>query len=137
MICSYCEQENELNAATCHFCFAPLNIKRPSLDMVISEEDYEKPFPILVTYHTYHLLLLLKKVRAERTEAYHLMRSLQKAPETVEIDSSTLTFAESQYRAYTARMKVIEGVLIDRMGYKPKRVDDKLLERLKMKIQNG
>ncbi|EOW8912829.1 hypothetical protein ACOVAE_003052 [Listeria monocytogenes] len=53
----------------------------------------------------------------------------------IEIDSDTLTYAESEYRRYTARMKVIEGILIDRMGYKPKRVDDKLLISLKGKIE--
>ncbi|MFT9601007.1 hypothetical protein [Mesobacillus sp.] len=55
----------------------------------------------------------------------------------IEIDSDTLAFGESEYRRYTARMKVIEGILIDRMGYKPKRVDDKLLESLRVKIENG
>jgi hypothetical protein len=34
-------------------------------------------------------------------------------------------------------MKVIEGILIDRMGYKSKRVDDKLLESLRKKVENG
>lgn len=34
-------------------------------------------------------------------------------------------------------MKLIEGVLIDRMGYKPKRVDEKLLESLRMRIESG
>ncbi|MCM3126115.1 MULTISPECIES: hypothetical protein [unclassified Mesobacillus] len=55
----------------------------------------------------------------------------------IEIDSDTLVFAESEYRRYTARMRVIEGILIDRMGYKPKRVDDKLLVSLQGKIENG
>lgn len=43
-----------------------------------------------------------------------------------------ISFAES-YRRYTACMKVIEGILIDRMGYKPKKVDDKLLEAFEKK----
>ncbi|WP_224771321.1 hypothetical protein [Metabacillus idriensis] len=54
----------------------------------------------------------------------------------IKVDSDNLVFAESEYRRYTARMKVIEGILIDRMGYKPKRIDDKLLESLKAKIEN-
>ena len=101
------------------------------------EDDYEKPFPVLITYHTYHLLLLLRKVREERTKCYHLMRGVQKGSKLIEIDSDTLAFAESEYRRYTARMRVIEGILIDRMGYKPKRVDIKLLESLRGKIENG
>ncbi|WP_301161148.1 hypothetical protein [Actinomadura geliboluensis] len=63
------------------------------------------------------------------------MRTVQKAPEGVEIDSETLAFSESEYRRYTARMRVIEEILIDRMGYKPKRIDDKLLISLKKKIE--
>jgi len=34
-------------------------------------------------------------------------------------------------------MKVLEGILIDRMGYKPKRSDDMLLVSLKAKIEGG
>ena len=33
-------------------------------------------------------------------------------------------------------MKVKEGIFIDRMGYKPKRVENKLLNSLKAKIEN-
>lgn len=65
------------------------------------------------------------------------MRSVQKGSKLIEIDSDTLAFGESEYRRYTARMRVLEGLLIDRMGYKPKRVDNKLLERLRGKIENG
>lgn len=64
------------------------------------------------------------------------MRGVQKGVELIEIDSDTLAFAESEYRRYTARMRVVEGILIDRMGYKPKRVDEKLLVSLQGKIQN-
>ncbi|MGE6868814.1 hypothetical protein [Lysinibacillus fusiformis] len=134
MICSYCQTENNDLASECDFCKAPLNIERPSLKREVTEEDYDKPFPVLVTYHTYHLLLLLKKVREERTSSYHLMRGIQKGSKLIEVDLDTLAFAESEYRRYTARMRVIEGILIDRMGYKPKRVDDKLLDRLIEKL---
>ena len=65
------------------------------------------------------------------------MRGVQKGSKLIEIDSDTLDYAESEYRRFTARMRVIEGILIDRMGYKPKRVDDKLLESLRRKVENG
>ena len=136
MICSYCQTENSNFASECEFCEAPLKVVRPSLNRDVVEEDYEKPYPVLVTYHTYHLLLLLRKVREERTKCYHLMRGVQKGVELIEIDSDTLAFAESEYRRYTTRMRVVEGILIDRMGYKPKRVDEKLLVSLQGKIQN-
>lgn len=137
MICSYCENENNQFAQLCDFCQAPLNTKRPKLRDYVYLDQCELPFSELVVFHTYDLLILLRLVREERSKCYKLMRIVQKAPEGVEIDSDTLTFAESEYRRYTARMKVIEGILIDRMGYKPKRVDDRFLESLSAKVKNG
>lgn len=133
MICSYCETENK--TLICEFCGADLQAKRPSLKENPTYEEAEQSLPVLQTYHTYDLLLFLRYLREERSKAYNLMRSAQKGSELIKIDSDTLTFAEEQYRYYTARMKVIEGILIDRMGYKPKRVDDKLLASLEMKMK--
>jgi len=137
MICSYCETENDTFIEECSFCGAPLKKKRPKLRDYIYLDQCKWPFKDLSLLHTYDLLILLRLVREERSTCYKLMRTVQKAPEGFEIDSDTLAFAESEYRHYTARMKVIEGILIDRMGYKPKRVDDKLLESLKVKIERN
>lgn len=136
MNCKYCGSLNE-NTDNCGFCDAPLKKQRPQLKDFVYLEQAELPFAQLSLFHTYDLLILLRLVREERTKCYHLMRSVQKGSELIEIDSDTLAFGESEYRRYTARMKVIEGILIDRMGYKPKRVDDKLLESLRVKIENG
>ncbi|MBS4202464.1 hypothetical protein KHA93_22945 [Bacillus sp. FJAT-49732] len=136
MICSYCQSEQPPYAESCVFCNAPINAKRPTLKEFIHIDQAELPFEELCLFHTYDLLLLLRLVREERTNTYKLMRTVQKAPEGVLIDSDTLTFTETEYRCYTARMRVLEGILIDRMGYKPKRVDDKLLVSLKAKIEN-
>ena len=139
MICSYCGQENsqvdDYASAACTFCEAPLNVNRPKLRNHLFLDQCELPFGELSLFHTYDLLILLRLVREERSTCYKLMRSVQKAPESVLVDSDTLTFSESEYRRYTARMKVIEGILIDRMGYKPKRIDNKLLISLKTKIE--
>lgn len=35
--------------------------------------------------------------------------------------------SEDDYKRFTAYMHLIEEILIDRIGYKPKRIDDKLL----------
>jgi hypothetical protein len=134
MICSYCQSENSQYAETCGFCGAPLKKQRPTMREFIYLEQCERPFSDLSLFHTYDLLVLLRLVREERSKSYNLMRSVQKAPDGVVVDSDTRSFAESEYRRYTARMKVIEGILIDRMGYKPKRVDDKLLESLRAKL---
>jgi hypothetical protein len=137
MFCSYCGQENIQCENSCSFCEAPLKQKRPQLRHYLYVEQCELSFSELSFFHTYDLLNLLRLVREERSQTYKLMRTVQKAPEDVLVDSDTLGFAEGEYRCYTARMKVIEGILIDRMGYKPKRIDDKLLARLKAKIDNN
>jgi hypothetical protein len=135
MICSYCDSENNKYAENCGFCDAPLKKQRPKLKDYIYLEMAEWRFSELSVVHTFDLLVLLRLVREERSKCYHLMRGVQKGSNLIEIDSDTLDFAENEYRRYTARMKVIEGILIDRMGYKPKRVDDKLLISLKGKIE--
>ena len=136
MICSYCGSENSQVVENCGFCDAPLKKQRLKIREFIYLDQAELPFGELSIFHTYDLLILLRLVREERSKAYNLMRSVQRAPKEVLVDSESLAFSESEYRRYTARMKVIEGILIDRMGYKPKRVDDKLLESLRTKIEN-
>lgn len=135
MICSYCETENDQHAETCGFCGAPLNKQRPKLKEFVFLDQAKYPFEELSLFHTYDLLILLRLVREERTSTYNLMRIIRKLSKEVEVDSEDITYAEQEYRRYTACMKLIEGILIDRMGYKPKRVDDKLLTSLKMKIE--
>jgi hypothetical protein len=137
MICSYCQLENKQYAENCGFCDAPLKKQRPKLKDYVYVDQAELPFRELSLFHTYDILILLRLVREERTKCYKLMRTVQKAQNEILVDSDTLAFAEQEYRRYTARMKVLEGILIDRMGYKPKRVDNKLLESLKAKIENG
>lgn len=137
MICSYCGTENSQNNEKCGFCDATLKRQRPKLKDHLYLDQAELPFGQLSLFHTYDLLILLRLVREERSKCYNLMRGVQKGSKLIQIDSDTITYAEQEYRRYTARMKVIEGILIDRMGYKPKRVDDKLLESLWVKIQNG
>lgn len=137
MICSYCGIENKQYEENCGFCDAPLNKQRPELKSFVFLEQAELPFGELSSFHTYDLLVLLRLVREERSSTYNFMRITRKASKEIEIDSDSLAFAEQEYRRYTARMKVIEGILIDRMGYKPKRVDDKLLLSLKAKLEEG
>jgi hypothetical protein len=137
MKCLYCEVENEDLAIDCEFCGAPLKRQRPKVNGFVYLDQCELQFKELEIFHTYDLLVLLRLVREERTKCYKLMRTVQKAPDGVVIDSETLDFAQGEYRRYTARMKVVEGILTDRMGYKPKRIDDKLLVSLRRKIENG
>lgn len=114
-----------------------MTVKRPRMKEFLYVDQADLPFEELKLFHTYDLLILLRLVREERSNTYKLMRTVQKVVEGVLVDSGTKAFAESEYRRYTARMRVLEGILVDRMGYKPKRIDDKLLESLKARIKNG
>lgn len=133
MNCPYCESYTGYEKI-CLVCEADLTKKRPEIKATLSEDEAFLPQPVLATYHTYDLLILLQYVRKERSEAYKLMQTVRKAPEGFSVPSDTISFAEEEYRHYTTRMKILEGILIDRLGYKPKRVDEKLLGALKTKI---
>ena len=133
MICSYCGTEG--TEENCSFCKASLNIQRPKLKEFVVLKDVDKPFNELACFHTYDLLVLLRLVRKERTKAYDLMLTLKKAGKSPQIDQAMVNYSEEQYGLYTKRMKVIEGILIDRMGYKPQRIDDKLLAKLAERLR--
>lgn len=86
-------------------------------------------------------MLFLSHIRAERTFMYKTMQNVRKAPD--EAKKSTENYDSikddgiNMYRELTARKNVIEQILIDRMGYYPKRIDNKLLGALKAKIQRS
>ena len=135
-ICSYCQTEQE-QKKVCSFCGADINKTRPKIRQTLSEDEAYRHQPILETYHTLDLMILLRFLREQRTDNYKLMQTVRKAPEAAQIPTDTIAFAEKQYREHTSRAKVIEQILIDRLGYKPKRIDDKLLNALEFKIKNA
>jgi len=136
MLCPYCQKDQE-QKNTCSFCGADLEQDRPQIKQMLNEEEAYQPQPILAKYHTYDLLIMLQYIRKERTYHYKQMQTVKKAPEGISVPADTIAFAEQQYRENTARMKVIEGILVDRLGYKPKRIDNKLLNTLKAKIEGS
>lgn len=136
MICTYCQTKQE-QKKICSFCGSDLLQNRPQIKQDLSQNEAYQSQPLLATYHTYDLMLLIQYLRSERSDAYKLMQTVRKAPESVPVPSDTISYAEEQYRRNTAYMKVIEGILIDRLGYKPKRIDNKLLNALLEKIQKN
>jgi hypothetical protein len=96
--------------------------------------DAYKPYPVLNRYHTFDLLQLLRLVRRSRTDAYNSLRITLKASNEIEVPEELKNAAEDEYKRSTAYMNLIEEILIDRVGYKPQRVDDKLLQAWEQKI---
>ena len=138
MICSYCKTEQE-SKKICSFCEADLTQKRPQMKQTLSQEEAYQTQPELSKYHTYDLLLLLSYLREQRSTAYKTMQSVRKAPNEVKTSRNDYDelneYGQEFYREATARKNIIEQILIDRMGYYPKRVDNKLLNALESKIE--
>jgi hypothetical protein len=77
VMCSYCETENQ-KTEICSFCGADLRAVRPTPKENLSEDDAHLPQPELMKLHTLDLCLLIRFLRKERSEAYHLMQSVRK-----------------------------------------------------------
>src|SRR5699024_11421977 len=95
----------------------------------------------LSKYNIYDLMLLLRYLREQRSTTYKTMQIVRKAPnevKTIRNDYDELNeYGQEFYREATARKNIIDQILIDRMGYYPKRVDNKLLDALESKIERN
>lgn len=126
MNCPYCKTENARSEIRCTFCEAELTSQRFQVKPFISFDEFKK-YSELNTYHTYDLIKLLKDVRKERSNAFQLLSMTLKLSNNIEIPDDMKNVSEDDYKRFTAYMYLIEEILIDRIGYKPKRIDDKLL----------
>jgi hypothetical protein len=133
-ICTYCKTENKESEIRCTFCEADLTFSRPKTKRFVELSDAYKPYPVLKSYHTFDLLQLLRVVRKSRTDAYNSLRITLKASNEMEVPEELKNASEDEYKRSTAYMNLIEEILIDRIGYKPQRVDDKLLQAWEQKI---
>src|SRR5699024_4437827 len=140
MQCTYCKVKQE-NKKICSFFEADLTQERPKKKQTLSQEAADQTQPELSKYHTYDLFLLLSYSREQRSHAYKTMQSVSKAPNEIKTsrnDYDELNEDGQEYhREATARKNIIKQILIDRMGYYPKRVDNKLLDALESKIERN
>jgi len=134
--CAYCKTENKDSEIRCTFCEADLTISRPKVKRFVDASDAYQPYPVLTSYHTFDLLQLLRLVRRNRTDAYNSLRITLKASNEMEVPEELKNASEDEYKRSTAYMNIIEQILIDRIGYKPQRIDDKLLQAWDKKIKN-
>lgn len=136
MKCQYCKTENAENQTRCTFCEADLLSARPVI-REIDITDVLKTVQEKRQYHTFNLLEMLQIARKERSDAYNMLRIVLKAGNEVEVDKDLKNSVEEQYRLFTAHVNVLQELLIDRIGYYPKRIDEKLLERYLSKCQKN
>ena len=139
MICSYCKTENPKGTTICNFCEADLTLERPKINPMLDETAVNFKKHELESLHTYDLLLILRHLRAERSDYYRIMQSVRKAPDEAKKDNyeELNEYGQKLYRDLTARQNVVQELLIDRMGYYPQRVDNKLLYALKRRIEHS
>lgn len=133
-LCSYCKIENKASEIRCTFCEADLTSSRPKIKRFVDVSDAYQPYPVLISYHTFDLLQLLRLVRRNRSDAYNSLRITLKASNEMEVPEEFKNASEDEYKRSTAYMNIIEQILIDRIGYKPHRIDDKLLKAWEIKI---
>lgn len=135
MICSYCKTKNQESESRCTFCEADLTFSRPQLMRLVEVSNAYQSQTVLNSYHTFDLLQLLRLIRRVRTDAYNSLRITLKASNEMEVPQELKNVSEDEYKLSTAHMTIIEQILIDRIGYKPQRIDDKLLEAWKKRLQ--
>src|SRR5699024_251994 len=140
MQCTYCKVKQE-NKKICSFFEADLTQEHHKKKKTLSQEEAYQTQPELSKYHTYVLLPVLSYTREQHSTAYNTMqggRKAQKEEKTSRNDYDELNeYGQEFYREATARKNIIEQILIDRMGYYPKRVDNKLLDALESKIERN
>ncbi len=139
MKCTYCQSENNdvKNVKICSKCGAELSSTRFVVRDEIDIADVVSDFQTKQQYHTFDLLKMLQIARKERSDAYYLMTVVLRANEKhdVEVDDELLTNAREQYDLFTIHKNVIEQILIDRIGYYPKRIDDTFLAKYYAKLK--
>src|SRR5699024_1390203 len=125
MQCTYCKVKQE-NKKICYYCEAELTQERHKKKQTLTQKESNQTQTKLSKYHTYDLLLLLRYLREQRSTAYKTMQSVRKAPNEVKTSRNDYDelneYGQEFYREATARKNIIEQILIDRMGYYPKRV---------------
>lgn len=139
MKCTYCKSEIvDVNVKICSKCGAELTSTRFAVRDEIDITDVLSDFQAKQQYHTFDLLRMLQIARKERSDAYYLMTVVLRANENeidVEVDDELLANAREQYDLFTIHKNVIEQILIDRIGYFPKRIDDNFLTKYYAKLK--
>ncbi|MEH7217469.1 hypothetical protein ACWKTS_32150 [Bacillus toyonensis] len=91
----------------------------------------------LKQYHTYDLYLLLKEVREARSQTYYGLQLLNKASKTEKKLQVTVNETGGEYEYYTRKAWVIENILLERQGFFPEKITDRVLQYMEEQIQKS
>jgi hypothetical protein len=92
----------------------------------------------IMTLSTFELLYLLKMIRKERNNMYHLMHVFRRA-----VDSGSNDYKEAEkdsgrdYIYFTKKAFVVENIIRSRIGYVPARITENDLVKYLENIKKG
>ncbi|PDZ43732.1 hypothetical protein [Bacillus wiedmannii] len=145
--CAYCGTEvkidtNSIGEETCTFCGAKMRSSHSGLlQLCQNEQRFEfykmqqnvfleqvnESVEVLKQLHTFDLYLLLKEVREARSQTFTGLRVLNKALDQDAQFKDTADEVGNDYEYYTRKAWVIENILLERQGYFPEKITEKIL----------
>lgn len=145
--CGFCGSTvhvTESGAAHCSFCkmdLFPEDIQKyghrksvlAAAEPLLS--DAENPTPVLMEFNTFHLIKLLRLVRAERKERYNLMRIILKRIEEQPDLHAAKDAAQDRYEYWSRKVWVIENILRERSSVFPVKISDDYLDTMIKQIE--
>ena len=144
--------ENGVTQETCTFCGALIRDEKSGILQVSqNEERYEfkkmqqhiflehidQPVNDLKQYHTFDLYLLLKEVREVRSQTFTVLRILNKALDDDAQFKDTADEVGNDYEYYTRKAWVIENILLERQGFFPEKITDRVLQYMWEQIEKS
>src|SRR5699024_2011304 len=132
--CGYCG--SNLQDRYCSFCEMELTNRYiledgkrldTSIDFFPEKQDIFKNTKELLELETIELLCLLRHAREYRSEIYKLRilthRAKEQGGDMKDIEASSY----NDYEEATKKVRVIENIILDRVGYYPQKVTENLL----------
>lgn len=158
--CSYCgtptyvmEEGPYKDHAHCSFCQVTLgpnseygmyamNGERFQRNRIENESDYEEmlsdPLPVLMEYHTADLLRLLKHAKGVRSSQYNLLRIMNRGAEEGSSElGEAADYQGKEYEVWTRYCWRIENILVQRIGYFPKKLTDDFIMKFEERCKNS
>ncbi|MCM3736484.1 hypothetical protein M3215_11775 [Bacillus cytotoxicus] len=157
MNCPYCAtqvkiDEDSVAQETCIFCGALIRDEKSGILQVCQNgERYEfkkmqqhiflehinQPVSDLKRYHTFDLYLLLKEVREARSQTYYGLQLLNKASVEDEGFKESANEVGGEYEYFTRKAWVIENILLERQGFFPEKITDRVLQYMWEQIKKS
>ncbi|MBT2700861.1 hypothetical protein J7E79_26415 [Bacillus sp. ISL-40] len=147
--CPYCGSNLEkldTQFYYCEFCSMEVDSRitkenRERLDVrfqdFVLEVFIDKTTPEIMILSTFELLYLMKLIRKERYDCYHLMNVFHQAgkegiTEYKEVEKET----GRDYMYYTKKAFIVENLIRTRLGYVPERITESYLVQYLQNIKN-